>query len=64
MKIKKGDKTWFFISLIATIGLFGLMIYQIINGEFSKLSWYEILLNVFMLIVMTSTTIKFIEFKK
>jgi len=66
MRIKKeqGAKVWFFISLFATIGLLGMMIYQLINGEFSELPWYEILLDVFMIIVMSSTTMKFIEFKK
>ena len=64
MNIKKGDKTWFFISLLVTIGLFVMMIYQLINGEFSEFPWYEKLLNVLMLIVMSGTTIKFIEFKK
>ncbi len=64
MKIKKGDKTWFFISLFVTIGFIVMMIYQLINGEFSEFPWYEKLLNVLMVIVMSSTTIKFLEFKK
>lgn len=64
MKIKKGDKTWFFISLFVTISFIVMMIYQLINGEFSEFPWYEKLLNVLMVIVMSSTTIKFLEFKK
>ena len=64
MKIKKGDKTWFFISLFVTIGFVVMMIYQLINGEFSEFPWYEKLLNILMVIVMSSTTIRFLEFKK
>jgi len=64
MKIKKGEKAWFFVSLITLIGFVGMMIYQLVNGEFVELPWYEILLNILMLIVMSSTTIKFIELKK
>lgn len=64
MRIKKGEKVWFFVSLFASIGLFGMMIYQLVNGEFFELPWYEILINILMLIVMLSTTMKFIEFKK
>lgn len=64
MKIKNGDKVWFLVSLFVTIGLLVMMIYQLIIGEFSELPWYDILLDVLMLIVMSSTTIKFVEFKK
>jgi len=64
MKIKKGEKVWFFVSLFTLIGFLVMMIYQLVNGEFVELPWYEILLNILMLIVISSTTMKFIEFKK
>ena len=64
MKIKKGEKIWFFVSLFTLIGFIVMIIYQLVNGEFVELPWYEILLNILMLIVMSSTIMKFIEFKK
>ena len=61
MKIKKGEKKMFFSSLFVLIGLVGMIIYQLVNGEFN---WGEILLDILMAIVMSSTTMKFVEFKK
>lgn len=63
MKIKKekGAKVWFFISLLVLIGNIGMLIYELTSGE---VAWFEILLYILMVIVMASTTIKFVEFKK
>lgn len=61
MKIKKGDKKWFFISLVVLIGFIGLLIYQLVNGDFS---WLDIVFDILMVIVMLSTTMKFVKFKK
>lgn len=61
IKKEKGAKVWFVISLLVLIGLVGMLIYKLTSGE---VAWFEILLDVLMVIVMSSTTIKFIEFKK
>ena len=38
MKIKKKMMGWFIFSLIVTLGYIGLMIYQIINGDFDPMN--------------------------
>ena len=61
MKIKKGEKKWFFSSLFVSILCIVSIVSQLVNGD---IAFFRMLLDILMLIVMLSTTIKFVEFKK
>lgn len=61
MKIKKGEKKWFFSSLFVSILCIVSIVSQLVNGD---IAFFGMLLDILMLIVMLSITIKFVEFKK
>lgn len=61
MKIKKGEKKLFFSSLFVSILFLVRIVSQLVNGD---IAFFGMLLDILMLIVMLSATMKFVEFKK